>query len=151
MKLKALVGSGDKIWLFTSPFLAAGLASNIFFPAVFRVGGPSTLLSVISIVALVPGVAIWWWSTGLILTKARRGELITTGPYALVKHPIYTSVGLLVIPSIGFLFDTWLGAFVGAVLYIGSRIYSPREEADLAKTFGPIWDAYRRSVKLPWL
>jgi protein-S-isoprenylcysteine O-methyltransferase Ste14 len=56
-----------------------------------------------------------------------------------------------VIPSIGFLFDTWLGAFVGAVLYIGSRIYSPREEADLAKTFGPIWDAYRRSVKLPWL
>jgi protein-S-isoprenylcysteine O-methyltransferase Ste14 len=151
INLRGLLGSGGKIWLFTSPFLAAGLVLNILFPAMFGVGGPGRLLKAVAILLLVPGVALWWWSTGLILTKARRGELITTGPYALLKHPIYTSVGLLVIPSAGFLLDTWLGALVGITLYIGSRRYSPEEETALAKTFGPAWDAYARKVKIPWL
>ena len=151
MKLKELVGSGGRIWLFTMPILAVGLALNILVPAVFRVGGPSHVLKAISCLMLIVGVPIWLWSTALIATKARRGELITTGPYALVKHPIYTSVGLLVIPSAGFLLNTWLGALVGIVLYIGARIYAPREEVALAKTFGPAWDDYCRKVKLPWL
>jgi Isoprenylcysteine carboxyl methyltransferase (ICMT) family. len=47
---------------------------------------------------LIPGVTIWIWSVVLILTKVPRGELITSGPYALVKHPIYTGVALLVLP-----------------------------------------------------
>ena len=151
MKLKELIGSGDKIWLFTLPFLAVGLALNILFPAVFKVGGPSNALKAISFVMLIPGVVIWLWSFTLILTKARRGELITTGPYALVKHPIYTSVGLLVIPSACFLLNTWLGALVGVALYIGARRYAPEEERTLSRTFGPAWDAYAGKVKIPWL
>ncbi len=151
MKLKELIGSGDKIWLFTLPFLAVGLALNIMFPSVFEVGGPSHALKAISLVMLTPGVVIWLWSFTLILTKARRGELITTGPYALVKHPIYTSVGLLVIPSACFLLNTWLGALVGIALYIGARRYGPEEERILSRTFGPAWDAYAGKVKIPWL
>ena len=151
MNLKALIGSGDKIWLFTLPFLAVGLVLNILFPAVFWVGGPSHVLRAIAYIVLIPGVLIWLWSTALIATKARRGELITTGPYALVKHPIYTSVGLLVIPSFCLLLNTWLGVLVGIVLYIGARIYAPQEEIELSKTFGPAWDDYCRKVKMPWL
>ena len=93
----------------------------------------------------------WLWSVGLVVTKVPRGELITTGPYALVKHPIYTSVSFLVLPAVGLLFNTWLGVLVGIVLYISSRIYAPEEEAGLAKTFGPAWDEYGRKVKVSWL
>ncbi len=151
MTLKELVGSGGRIWLFTLPILAVGLVLNILYPAVFRVGGPSHILRTISFLMLIPGIVIWWWSTALIATKARRGELITTGPYALIKHPIYTSVGLLVIPSACFLLNTWLGALVGIVLYIGARRYAPEEEKTLSRTFGPAWDAYVGKVKMPWL
>jgi protein-S-isoprenylcysteine O-methyltransferase Ste14 len=151
MNIKSLIGSGDKIWYFTLPFLAVGLALNILFPPAFRVGGPSPILKVIALLMLVPGVVIWLWSVALLLTKARRGKLITTGPYALVKHPIYTSVGLLVIPSFGFLLNTWLGALVGVALYIGARIFAPREEVELSRTFGPAWDEYVRKIKIPWL
>ncbi len=35
MKLKVLVGSADKIWLFTLPFFAVGLLLNILFPEFF--------------------------------------------------------------------------------------------------------------------
>ena len=151
LNLKQLVGSGDKIGLVVAPFLVAGVILNVLYPSVFGVGGPPTPLLVISIAALVPGVTIWAWSVILILTKVPRGELITTGPYALVKHPLYTSVALLVLPSIGFVCNTWLGALIGVVLYLASRLFAPEEEMTLSKTFGARWGTYARSVKVPWL
>jgi protein-S-isoprenylcysteine O-methyltransferase Ste14 len=151
MKLKVLVGSGDRIGLFTLPFLIAGLVLNILFPSAFHVGGPPTALKVISIILLVPGVVIWIWSVVLILTKVPEKELITNGPYSLVKHPLYTGVALLVLPWVGFLVNTWLGALIGVIVYIGSRIFSPEEEKMLSKTFGTTWDEYCNTVKIPWL
>jgi protein-S-isoprenylcysteine O-methyltransferase Ste14 len=151
MKLMVLVGSGDRIGLFTLPFLIAGLVLNIMFPSAFHVGGPPTALKVISIILLVPGVAIWIWSVILILTKVPKKELITNGPYSLVKHPLYTGVALLVLPWVGFLVNTWLGALIGVIVYAGSRIFSPEEEKMLSKTYGPAWDKYCNKVKIPWL
>ena len=151
MKLKVLVGSGDRIGLLTLPFLIIGLILNILFPSAFHVGGPPTALKVISIILLIPGVTIWIWSVVLILTKVPKKELITNGPYSLVKHPLYTGVALLVLPWLGFLFNTWLGALLGVILYIGSRIFAPEEEAELSKTFGTAWDEYCNKVKIPWL
>jgi protein-S-isoprenylcysteine O-methyltransferase Ste14 len=149
--LRRLVGAGDKIGLLVLPFLVVGVALNVASPSVFAVGGPADALRLLSIALLVPGVIVWGWSVALIVTKVPRGELITNGPYALVKHPLYTGVALLVLPWAGFLLDTWLGAVLGVVVYLGSRVFSPSEEAELAETFGPAWDDYRRRVKMPWL
>jgi protein-S-isoprenylcysteine O-methyltransferase Ste14 len=151
MNVKVLVGSGDKIALFTLPFLIVGLILNVAYPSLFDVGGPSNVVRVVSVVVLIPGITIWLWSIILILTKVPEGELITSGPYSLMKHPLYTSVALLVLPWIGFLLNTWLGALIGVVLYIGSRIFARTEEAELSKTFGPSWDEYSNTVKIPWL
>jgi protein-S-isoprenylcysteine O-methyltransferase Ste14 len=60
-------------------------------------------------------------------------------------------VALLVLPSVGLLLNTWLGGVIGITLYLGSRLFAPEEEALLAKTFGPSWDAYCKQVKIPWL
>jgi protein-S-isoprenylcysteine O-methyltransferase Ste14 len=68
-----------------------------------------------------------------------------------VKHPLYTAVALLVVPWIGFLLDTWLGAVIGAGLYLASRQFGPAEEAELSRTFGRAWQDYSRTVKLAWL
>jgi len=151
MKLKVLVGSGDKIGLLTLPFLIIGLILNIMFPSLFSVGGPSIVLKAISITILIPGVTIWIWSVALILINVPKKELITNGPYSLVKHPLYTGVALLVLPWIGFLINTWLGVLIGIILYIGSRIFSPEEEEILSKTFDSTWDEYCNKVKMPWL
>jgi protein-S-isoprenylcysteine O-methyltransferase Ste14 len=151
MKLKVLVGSGDRIGLLTLPFLIIGLILNIMIPSLFNVGGPPTVLKVISIIILIPGVTIWIWSVVLILTKVPKQELITNGPYSLVKHPLYTGVAFLVLPWVGFLFNTWLGVLIGIILYIGSRMFSPKEEELLSKTFGATWDDYCNKVKIPWL
>ena len=59
MKLKTLVGSGDKITLFTLPFLFVGVILNVAFPTFFAVGGPSEALRVTSIAVSIIGIAIW--------------------------------------------------------------------------------------------
>ena len=155
MKLKALVGSGQKIMLFALPFLIVGLILNWMFPAFFSVAGPSGVLPAIvraiSLGMIILGVIIWIWSVVLIATKIPRREMITSGPYALMKHPLYTGVALLVLPGTGFLCGTWLGVVIGAAVYAGSRIFAPEEEAILAKTFGAAWDEYCSKVKIPWL
>lgn len=151
MKLKILVGSGRKIGLFTLPFLVAGVILNLIWPAFFKVGGPSLALTWASVVVLIPGIIVWIWSVKLILIKIPRKELITSGPYSLVKHPLYTGVALLVIPWVGILCNTWLGIFIGTIVYIGSRIYSPEEEKILSKIFGESWENYCQTVSIKWL
>jgi protein-S-isoprenylcysteine O-methyltransferase Ste14 len=151
MRLKALIGSGHRIMLLTLPFLVAGLILNIMYPSWFSIGGPPLALKVISIALLVPGVAIWMWSVVLILTRVPRNELITDGPYSLVKHPLYTAVALLVLPWVGILLNSWLGIVIGIILYVGARVFAPEEERGLSKTFGAAWDEYCHNVKIAWL
>jgi len=149
MNLKNLVGSGDKIALFVSPFAVVGVILNVANPSLFGVGGPPGWLRILSIAVLIPGLVIWIWSVVLILTNVPRGRLITAGPYAWIKHPIYTAVALLVLPWVGFLLDTWFGFAIGLILYIGSRLFAPAEEAALSRAFGGAWREYDHSVKLP--
>jgi protein-S-isoprenylcysteine O-methyltransferase Ste14 len=151
MRVRDLVGSGEKIGLVTLPFLLAGIALNLAAPALFSVGGPPAPLRALAIAVLIVGVIVWAWSAGLILTRVPREELITSGPFAVVRHPLYTGVALLVVPWIGFLLDTWLGVVIGLVVYVASRIFSPREEEAMSRAFGPAWEAYRKGVMLPWL
>jgi hypothetical protein len=58
MKIHALVGVGDRIVYFTLPFAALGLAANVKWPGVFRLGfgmtGP-----VIGFALVATGVPIW--------------------------------------------------------------------------------------------
>jgi protein-S-isoprenylcysteine O-methyltransferase Ste14 len=149
--LRSLIGSGDRIALFTLPFVLVALALWAFDPSRVAVDGSSPAVRAIALVALAVGVVGWAWSAVLILTLVPKGELITTGPFAVVKHPLYTSVGLLVLPAAGILLGTWLGVVIGVALYVGARLFAPAEERELRTTFGARWEAYEQRVVLPWL
>jgi protein-S-isoprenylcysteine O-methyltransferase Ste14 len=151
MNIKGLIGSGDKIMLFTLPFIIVGLICNILYPSVFQVGGPSGPFMILAVGLLAVGVAVWLWSAVMILTQASQGKLMTSGPYAWVLHPLYTGVALLVLPGVGFVCNSWLGVPLGIALYVGSRLFSPEEEKKLSGAFGPAWAEYRRRVRIPWL
>jgi protein-S-isoprenylcysteine O-methyltransferase Ste14 len=150
MNLKSLVGSGDKIGLFVLPFVVGGLVASFLFPSAFAIP-QSAVVTVVGGALLVSGLLVWAWSVILILTQVPKGRLIASGPYALVKHPLYCGVALLVLPGLGFLLNTWLGLAFGVVLYAGSRIFAPKEEQTLARTFGTDWDEYAKTVRLSWL
>jgi len=151
VKLKALIGSGDRIGKTVLPALVACIAANVLWPEMFSVRGQSAGLQAAAWVILAAGVVVWAWSVGLILIRVPRHELITSGPFALVKHPLYTGVSLLLIPALGIVLGTWLGVVLGVVMYIASRRHAPAEERALAEELGAEWDEYASSVKLPWL
>lgn len=148
LPLRALMGSGDRIALFTAPFVLIAVGLWLVDPARVAFDGSAPLVLALTVVALVIGVVGWAWSAVLILTRVPKGELITTGPFAVVRHPLYTSVGLLVVPAAGILLGTWLGVVIGVALYVGARVFAPAEERELRARFGDRWEAYERQVML---
>jgi protein-S-isoprenylcysteine O-methyltransferase Ste14 len=150
MKLKVLMGSGDRILLSTLPFAAAAVILNVLRPAWFTLGLGVTGL-VIGIILLAVGAPVWLGSVALVLIRVPQKRLITTGPFAVVCHPMYAAVSLLVLPGLGFLLDTWSVIALGGILYILARVFSPAEERILASVFPEEYAAYRRRVLLPWL
>lgn len=151
MKLQLLIGSGRKIGIFFFPFLLIGLSLNYFYPDFFAIGGPPLALFWLSIIILFVGIVNWVWTVILLLTKVPKKILIQTGPYAIVKHPLYVGMAFLVIPWLGFLLNSWLGVILGLVMYVGSKLYSPEEEKILYASFGKEWLEYCQKVLLPWV
>ncbi len=84
------------------------------------------------------------WSA--IVTLKHDHELVTSGPYALVRHPIYT--GLL----FGFLgsaiaLGQWRGLLAVAIVYVALLRKYKLEERWMRERFGVAYDAYRTRVK----
>ena len=79
------------------------------------------------------------------------GELVTSGAYGVVRHPIYSSVIFLAIA-----YSCWQWSLTHAigsiVLLLFFDIKARKEEAWLNHKF-PEYDAYRSNVKklIPWL
>jgi len=84
----------------------------------------------------------WRIDAGLIAEH----ELITSGPYRFIRHPIYTSMICLLL-AVGFLFTRlpWL-ALAAALAIAGTEIRVRIEDGLLASRFGKQFEDYRRSV-----
>jgi protein-S-isoprenylcysteine O-methyltransferase Ste14 len=80
-------------------------------------------------------------------------ELVHTGPYAVVRHPIYASL-LAILLSTLLLLTRWPWALVSAAVFLaGTEIRVRTEDGLLASRFGAGFEAYRRRVPayIPWL
>jgi protein-S-isoprenylcysteine O-methyltransferase Ste14 len=104
---------------------------------------------------LFPGLALVLWgrftlgemyyvssSMGAQLYADHR--LVTHGPFALVRHPMY--VGILLASMGGLLiYRTWTLVFT-TVTFLGLVLRARREEQALAAEFGERWQEYCRQV-----
>ncbi len=90
----------------------------------------------------------WLFSSigsGISPTSATRQhhQLVTSGPYRWVRHPLYT-VGSSLFISFGMMADNWFIAALGVLAFIGMAARTPKEEANLIEKFG---DEYREYMK----
>ena len=73
-------------------------------------------------------------------------ELITSGPYRFVRHPIYTSL-LCILLGTGFLITPWWLLLPSLLLFIiGTKIRVRIEDNLLASQFGDRFAEYRKRV-----
>jgi protein-S-isoprenylcysteine O-methyltransferase Ste14 len=83
-------------------------------------------------------------STGFGAQLFAGQQLVTNGPFAIVRHPMYTGIILAALGSL-LIYHTWttlLFACFAPALFFRAR----REEAALATEFGEQWQEYCRYV-----
>jgi protein-S-isoprenylcysteine O-methyltransferase Ste14 len=97
------------------------------------------------------GFAIWArvhlgrnWGTPM--TQKNEPELVTSGPYRLVRHPIYSGILVAGVGTAVALNWLWLTVFALAGIYF---LYSATvEERYLTEKFPDNYPAYKRSTKM---
>lgn len=102
----------------------------------------------------VASVWLFWWATrtmgdnwSLVARTRREHLLVTNGPFAHVRHPIYVAVfGMLIAgaASVGHLSTLIVAA---PVYWIGTAFRVAAEERLLRQSFGAAYDAYAARVK----
>jgi protein-S-isoprenylcysteine O-methyltransferase Ste14 len=114
---------------------------------------PPELLARIAVVLGVSGavLAVWGqrtlgrhWSVSARVLHGHR--LVTTGPYAYVRHPLYLGM-LLFLVAAGLAETTPAVVAVAIGLYlVGFAIRTRAEEQLMRETFGEEWERYRNRV-----
>lgn len=80
-------------------------------------------------------------------------ELVHTGPYSLVRHPIYASLLAMLLSTL-LLLTRWPWAVVSIIVFIaGTEIRVRTEDGLLAGRFGAQFEEFRRQVPayIPWV
>jgi len=126
--------------------LRAGVLGQRFVPI-----GPGVVYTGTALTALGLGFALWARFTigrnwGRLITVQEDHQLIRKGPYAIVRHPIYS----------GFMLATFgtalaigqVGGLVATALVVISWGYKSRlEERYMVEHFGAEYEQYRQQVK----
>ena len=83
------------------------------------------------------------WSS--VPTIKEKHQLIRSGPYRLVRHPIYSGI-LLAVTGTFLANGKVRGALSIVLLWIGWQIKSRMEEQFMVRTFGAEYEEYRRTT-----
>ncbi|MEM9007795.1 MAG: protein-S-isoprenylcysteine O-methyltransferase [Cyanobacteria bacterium P01_F01_bin.86] len=101
------------------------------------------------VVLLVVGLWLFWrshadlgrnWSVTLEIRESH--DLVTSGVYERIRHPMYSAIFLIVMAQT-LLLHNWIAGFSGIVAFgLMYVIRVPREEAMMREYFGEKYDAY---------
>jgi protein-S-isoprenylcysteine O-methyltransferase Ste14 len=74
-------------------------------------------------------------------------QLVRTGPYAIIRHPIYASMGLMLLGSGFMIAPLWRLAIAIVIFIAGTEVRVRIEDGLLRSRFGEQFEEYRRSVR----
>jgi protein-S-isoprenylcysteine O-methyltransferase Ste14 len=138
------------------PLTGLSALSVVLLVRVFRGGSlavHSPVLGAIGAVVFASGLALAIWARvhlghnwGMPMTQKAEPELVTSGPYRFVRHPIYSGLlaGLLGTALVTNLIGLIIVAILGAYFYYCASV----EEKNLTATFPTAYPAYRTSTKM---
>ena len=104
-----------------------------------------------AVAALVPVLLVFRWSFRQLGTNYRGGvglydrhELVVAGPYAVVRHPIYSAF-IAIMLLVLLLSANWVLGLSGLLLVSSIAVVRiPVEEQQLGERFGSAWTDYSR-------
>jgi protein-S-isoprenylcysteine O-methyltransferase Ste14 len=137
-------GAGPKWGLLSAPYLAAAIVVHVVgYPRFVISQVPYLVLVIAGSLLTATGVGIYYAAAVELRKGIRRDRLVITGPYSFVRHPLYASIILLIVPGIALLSRSWLLVPLPLLLYISFRIFIPAEDKALSERFGRTFEEYR--------
>jgi len=131
--------------LLFSNWLRIGPLSVRFVPALAWIAWTGIVLT-----SLGAAIAIWaryclgqFWSAQVTLKQGH--QLIRSGPYRFVRHPIYLGV-MLAVAGTALVIGEWRGLLAVFLVLLAHSYKARREEAFLATEFGDDYRNYRQST-----
>jgi protein-S-isoprenylcysteine O-methyltransferase Ste14 len=142
-----LFGCGPRLALLCLPYVILSLIVMFKYPEFFDLRFLDlTYVKVAGFLWLGTGIIFWIYSAIFFLKHFKPGNLITRGPFALCRNPIYSSIIVFIIPSLALIFHSGLIFSIALVLYLGFRISIHGESNVLRRIFGDEYELYERSV-----
>lgn len=142
-----LFGCGPRLALLCLPYIILSLIVMIKYPKFFDLRFLDlTLFKGLGFIWLGFGFLFWIYSAIYFIRYFKPGQLITKGPFALSRNPIYSSIIVFIIPALGIIFHSGLTLSIALVLYIGFKLSIHGETIVLRKIFGEDYDIYEISV-----
>jgi len=143
----SLWGAGPRIGRWTFFYLAAAVAASILWPSRFSIPFvPRAYLTVVGLALLLSAVPLYVLTVRAVARAHREDRLVTTGPYAVCRHPLYALWILLIVPAVAAFLASWLVLTGSVFMYVVTRIETRHEEADLEQRFGKAYREYKRRV-----
>lgn len=139
-------GVGPKMGLALIPWLAMALWLRVWAPELSAIPLPASARLAMGAAFIASGLAFWAWSAIYFVRHFFAGRLLTTGPFAWCRNPIYASFIVLLVPAAALLANAWPLLVMDAALYVIFRIFIGDEDRMLAERFGGGYEAYRRAV-----
>lgn len=148
MKSKmTLFGCGPRLAIICLPYIILSLIILFKFPEFFDLRFLDyPLFRIAGMTWLGLGLVFWVYSALYFLKYFQPGTLITGGPFALCRNPIYSSIIVFIIPALAMIFHSGLTFSIALVLYIGFKISIHGETIVLRRIFEAEYDKYEKSV-----
>ncbi|MFX0026588.1 MAG: methyltransferase family protein [Candidatus Hermodarchaeota archaeon] len=142
----SVYGVGPKMTLIFVPFIILLGILNIIFSPVFQLPIGSIWTMPIGIVLIIIGVFIFIKSEITLRKAFKASELVLTGFYGHMRHPMYGSFILFIIPGIVIMINSWILYFLPFIFYIIFRVFIKQEESYCLKKFGEKYTHYKKNV-----
>ena len=140
-------GIGPRLALLCLPYIILSLVVMNRYPQFFDLRFLDfAYVKVLGFIWLGAGIIFWIYSAIFFLMYFKTGKLITKGPFALCRNPIYSSLIVFLIPSLAIIFHSGLIFSISLVLYIGFKISIHGETRILRRIFGEEYEIYEKSV-----
>lgn len=121
--------------------LSYGFAGACIVPALRQ----ATVVT-LAVILILMGLPMWLIGAIAAMRAYNRDELVTSGVFGLVRHPMYAAWIVLILPGIALLTASWPFLLMPLVGYTVFKALIHTEDEYLQNRFGQSYADYRASV-----
>lgn len=139
-------GVGPKLVLSIIPFIVVFAILNVNFYPIFQIPIHPLYIILLGVALILIGIYIYFKSIIAVKKAYNQSILLTSGFFAHMRHPVYSSFILFITPGIICLFNSWLLFIIPVIFYLLFIIYIRLEEIYCLEKYGEDYILYKEKV-----